>query len=123
MIIRGPWQIAFIVFEDPKSIAPFYDLVWSVSFLENFLRVEPTDLDPIQTALRQQFELKLTGLPFNTNQQQLIDFLLHINAKSYFIPRDQQYSLRPYAFINFATSDDLASAASQSQKFKNKVLY
>ena len=68
MIIRGPWQIAFIVYEDPKSIAQFYDHVWFVSFLENFLRVEPTDLDPMQTALRQQFELKLTGLPFNTDQ-------------------------------------------------------
>ena len=88
MIIRGPWQIAFIVFENPADIKQFYDHVWSVSFLENLLRVEPTDLDPMQIALRQQFELKLTGLPFNTDQRQLINFLLHINAKSCFIPRN-----------------------------------
>jgi hypothetical protein len=77
----------------------------------------------MQTALRQQFELKLTGLPFNTDQRQLIDFLLHIKAKSCFIPRDQQYRLRPYAFVNFANADDLQSAATQSQKFKGKVLF
>ena len=68
MIIHGPWQIAFIVYEEPDSIKAFYDRVWSVTFLEFLLRVEPTDLDPTQIALRQQFELKLTGLPFNTDQ-------------------------------------------------------
>jgi len=91
--------------------------------LENFLRVEPTDLDPSQIAIRQQFKLKLTGLPYNTDQRQLIDFLTHIKAKSCFIPRDQQYHLRPYAFVNLANNDDLISAANQSQKFKGKVLY
>ena len=76
MIVRGPWQIAFIVFETADVIKPFYDNLWSIRFLEYALRVEPTDLNEIQTALHQQFELKLTGLPLNTNQQQLHDFLL-----------------------------------------------
>jgi hypothetical protein len=123
MIIRGPWQIAFIVFENADVIKPFYNHLWSVKFLEVALRVEPTDLNPLQTSLRQQFELKLTGLPFNTNQQQLYDFLSHIKARTCFIPRDQQYRLRPYAFINFATLEDLDAAAAQSQKFKGKTLY
>src|SRR5215216_308377 len=123
MIIRGPWQIAFIVFENADTIKPFYDEHWSIQFLENALRVEPTDLDPLQIALRQQFELKLTGLPLNTNQQQLQDFLSHIKAKSCFIPRDQQYRLRPYAFINFASLDDLDAAAAQSHRFKEKPLF
>jgi len=65
----------------------------------------------------------LTGLPLNTNQQQLQDFLSHIKAKSCFIPRDQQYRLRPYAFINFASLDDLDAAAAQSQKFKERSLF
>src|SRR5215216_6180436 len=123
MIIRGPWQIAFIVFENADTIKPFYDEHWSIQFLENALRVEPTDLDPLQIALRQQFELKLTGLPLNTNQQQLQDFLAHIKARLCFIPRDQQYRLRPYAFINFASLDDLDAAAAQSHRFKGKPLF
>src|SRR5215216_4640655 len=123
MIIRGPWQIAFVVFENADVIKPFYNDHWSIQFLDTALRVEPTDLNPLQTALRQQFELKLTGLPLNTDQLQLSDFLAHIKARSCFIPRDQQYRLRPYVFINFASLDDLDAAAAQSQKFKGKPLF
>ena len=123
MIVRGPWQIAFIVFENADIIKPFYNDLWSIKFLETALRIEPTDLDPMQIALRQQFELKLTGLPYNTDQLQLGDFLTHIKARMCFIPRDQQYRLRPYAFINFASLKDLDAAAAQSQKFKGKTLY
>src|SRR5215216_3850393 len=123
MIICGLWQIAFIVFEKAETIKPFYDDHWSIQFLENALRVEPTDLDPMQISLRQQFELKLTGLPLNTNQLQLQDFLAHIKAKSCYIPRDQQYRLRPYAFINFASLDDMDAAAAQSQQFKGRPLF
>ena len=71
LIVRGPWQIAFIVYENNDAIKQFYNDTWSVSFLEFTLRVEPTDLDPLQTTLRQQFELKLTGLPLNTDQRSL----------------------------------------------------
>jgi hypothetical protein len=123
LIVRGPWQIAFIVYENNDSIKQFYNDIWSVSFLEFALRVEPTDLDPLQTTLRQQFELKLTGLPFNTDQRSLQEFLTQINAKSCFIPRDQQYRLRPYAFINFGTIEDLDAAAAQHHKFKGNILY
>jgi len=123
MIVRGSWQIAFVVFENADIIKPFYTDLWSIKFLDTALRTEPTDLDPIQIALRQQFELKLTGLPYNTDQQQLGDFLTHIKARTCFIPCDQQYRLRPYAFINFASLEDLDAAAAQSQKFKGKTLY
>src|SRR5688572_19743990 len=56
LIVRGPWQIAFIVYENNDSIKQFYNDTWSVFFLEFALRVEPTDLDPLQTTLCQQFE-------------------------------------------------------------------
>ena len=85
--------------------------------------MELTDLDPMQTTLRQQFELKLTGLPLNTDQCSLHDFLTQIKAKSCFIPRDQQYRLRPYAFVNFANIEDLDAAATQHHKFKGNVLH
>jgi hypothetical protein len=52
MIIRGPWQIAFIVFEHAETIKPFYNDNWSIQFLENALRIEPTDLDHMQISLR-----------------------------------------------------------------------
>src|SRR5215216_1506495 len=123
MIVRGLWQIAFIIFNNADIIKPFYNDLWSIKFLETALRIEPTDLDPMQIALRQQFELKLTGLPYNTDQQQLGDFLTHIKARTCFITRDQQYRLRPYAFINFASLEDLNAAAAQSQKFKGKIFY
>ncbi|CAI2197184.1 11521_t:CDS:1, partial [Funneliformis geosporum] len=88
MITRGPWQITFIVYESSDSIQQFYDNTWSILLIEFSVRIEPTDINELQTALRQQFELKLTELPFNTTQLDLSDFLTQIKAKSCFIPRD-----------------------------------
>ncbi|CAI2191446.1 6059_t:CDS:1, partial [Funneliformis geosporum] len=39
--------------------------------MEFSVRIEPTDINEIQTTLHQQSELKLTGLPFNTTQLDL----------------------------------------------------
>src|SRR3954454_9948044 len=86
LIVRGPWQIAFIVYENNDAIKQFYNDTWSVSFLEFALRVESTDLDPMQTTLRQQFELKLTGLPLNTDQRSLQDFLTQIKPNHALFP-------------------------------------
>ncbi|CAI2195204.1 9120_t:CDS:1, partial [Funneliformis geosporum] len=81
-------QIAFIVYESPDSIQQFYDTTWSILLMEFSVIIESTDINEIQTALRQQFELKLTGLLFNTTQLDLSDFLIQIKAKSCFIPKD-----------------------------------
>jgi len=37
MIVRGPWQITFIVFENADIIKPFYNDLWSIKFLETAL--------------------------------------------------------------------------------------
>jgi hypothetical protein len=123
MITRGPWQIAFVVYESPDSIKPFYDKVWSLPLLDFTVRIEPTDLDALQLILRQQFELKLTGLPFNTTQRDLLTFLDIIKAKSCFIPRDLQYRNRPYAYINFDNQEDYDAALNSHHKFKSNVLF
>ena len=86
--------------------------------MEFSVRIEPTDITELQTALRQQFELKLTRLPFNTTQLDLSGFLTQIKAKSCFIPRDRQYRLRPYAYINFDNINDYDNAFNSQQKFK-----
>ncbi|CAI2202148.1 12484_t:CDS:2, partial [Funneliformis geosporum] len=46
----------------------------------------------------------------------LADFLVHINAKSCFIPRDRQYCLRQYAYINFDNEDNYDTAFNFQQK-------
>ncbi|CAI2184072.1 4292_t:CDS:2, partial [Funneliformis geosporum] len=66
----------------------FNDNTWSILLMEFSVRIEPTNINEIQTALRQQFELKLTGFSFNITQLDLFDFLIQIKAKSCFIPRD-----------------------------------
>ncbi|CAI2180094.1 8871_t:CDS:2 [Funneliformis geosporum] len=63
---KDPWQIAFIVYGSLDSIQKFYDNTWSILLMEFSVRIELTDITEIQTSLRQQFELKLTGFPFNT---------------------------------------------------------
>ncbi|CAI2193962.1 10659_t:CDS:2, partial [Funneliformis geosporum] len=47
------WQIAFIVYESADAIKEFYDNKWSTSLLDFLVRVEPTDLNELQNALRQ----------------------------------------------------------------------
>ncbi|CAI2192297.1 10582_t:CDS:1 [Funneliformis geosporum] len=123
MITKGSWQIAFIVYELPDSIQQFYDTTWSILLMRFSVRIEPTDINEIQTALRQQFEFKLTGLPFNTTQLDLSGFLTQIKAKSCFILRDRQYCLRPYGYINFDNIDDYDNAFNLQQKFKNRILF
>ena len=123
MITRGPWQIAFIVYESPDAIKSFYNDVWSLPLLDFAVRIEPTDLDAMQLILRQQFELKLTGLPFNTTQRDLQTFLESIKAKTCFIPRDLQYRNRPYAYINFDNQDDYDFAIKSQHKFKSNILF
>ncbi|CAI2187489.1 4138_t:CDS:1, partial [Funneliformis geosporum] len=47
MITRGPWQIAFIVYESPDSIQQFYNNTWSILLMEFSVRIEPTDINKI----------------------------------------------------------------------------
>ncbi|CAI2184194.1 5727_t:CDS:1, partial [Funneliformis geosporum] len=52
MIIRGPWQITFIIYESLDFIQQFYDNIWSILLMEFSVRIEPTNITEIQTALR-----------------------------------------------------------------------
>ena len=66
MELSGKWQYAFIIYDDVSSIADFYDKVWSIPILGNYVQVTPLNLMEEQYKLRNQYCLKLTGFPRGT---------------------------------------------------------
>jgi len=101
MLTSGVWQLAYVVYENPTSIAQFYKDDWSV-FIQDFaLRVTPLDLSKELLEQRKNFCLKVTGLPFNTSHVDLLPIMTSLGAKSCFIPKTQEYKQHRYAFVAF----------------------
>lgn len=77
-----------------------------------------------QRAKRKALCLKLSGLPPNITTRDLHGFLSNIRAKSCFISWNLR-SYRPlnYAYVNFASDEDLAIATDNVYTFKGRELY
>ncbi len=124
MITRGPWQQAYVVFEDRNIIQPFYFDQWSIQIMDFNVRVSPTDLSDDYQTLRKEFCCKLTGLPFNTTAQDLASVVTQSKAKTCFIPRTRNgYKPHRFAYLQFASAKDLADAIKQQYKLNNYTLY
>src|SRR5215208_4253412 len=124
MVTSGAWQHAYIVYADFRSIAAFYDHMWSIQILDFWICIYPTDLSDEQFELRNQYSCKLTGLPPNTTANDLTQIINENRIKSCFIPRSHT-SYRPlnYAFVSFATPRDVEKAGNQLIKLNGRTLF
>jgi len=76
MVTKEAWQLAWIVYKDPHTIATFYDHVWSLQILDFRVKIYPTDLSPKQLELRNKFTCKMSGLPPNTTVHDLYEIII-----------------------------------------------
>src|SRR6266498_664340 len=124
MRTRNLFQHAFIRYSSVDDIKDFMDTSWCAFIAKNCVRVLPLSLTAEQRLVRQQFCLKLAGIPRNCQAGHLVDFLKSINAKSWFIPRNfQTYRQQNFAFVNFITQEDLDLASNTSYSYQKSRLY
>ena len=124
MRTRNLFQHAFIRYSSVDDIKDFMDTSWCAFIAKNCVRVLPLSLTAEQRLIRQQFCLKLAGIPRNCQAGHLVDFLKSINAKSCFIPRNfQTYRQQNFAFVNFINQEDLDLASNTSYSYQKSRLY
>ena len=119
---KNTWQQAFVLFEEEDSVNKFYDN-WGIIYLKHFLKVHPLILLNDEWNRRSRFTLKLTGLPSGTTIVDLLDVFDATNAKTIVIPKGiRAYQPRPYAYVSFASEEDLNKALSTSFSLVNSDL-
>ena len=124
MRTRNLFQHAYIRYTSADAIKDFKDTSWCSFIAKHCVRVLPLTLTAEERLLRQQFCLKLAGIPRNCQAGHLVGFLKSINAKSCFIPRNlQTYRQQNFAFVNFCNKDDFDRASLSSYSFQESRLY
>src|SRR5438034_598096 len=124
MRTRNLFQHAYIRYTSADAIKDFKDTSWCSFIAKHCVRVLPLTLTAEERLLRQQFCLKLAGIPRNCQAGHLVGFLKSINAKSCFIPRNlQTYRQQNFAFVNFCNKDDFDRASLSSYSFQDSRLY
>jgi hypothetical protein len=121
---RGLYQQAFIRYDSPTAVQPFYDDTWDVLIFRDAVRVIPLLLSEEKRILRKSYAIKLAGFPRGTTAHDLCQILQEVNAKSCFIPRAMNnYSLSCYAYINFVSEEAVFNAASKSFQYEGQELF
>ena len=119
---KNAWQQAFVLFKEEDSANKFYDQ-WGTIYLKHFLKVHPLILPTEEWNKRSKFTLKLTGLPSGTTIVDLLDIFDATNAKTIVIPKGiRAYQPRPYAYIAFASEEDMNAALTTSFSLVNSDL-
>ncbi|CAJ0914544.1 13206_t:CDS:2, partial [Entrophospora sp. SA101] len=79
--------------------------------------------EKIERIKKNEFTLKLSGLPYGTTYYDIIDIVKAVKGKSCFIPRTRtQYGRARYAFIAFENEKDQNEAATTHYAYKNNKL-
>ncbi|RIA86643.1 hypothetical protein C1645_828962 [Glomus cerebriforme] len=108
------YQTAYVIFKDVANTKFFYD-TWSHVINSHVVRVIPLSLTEEQRKIRNQFTLKLSGLPPNTLAVDLKPSVKLVQGKTVFIPRNPKtYKPLRYAYISFTTAQDALLANNQS---------
>ncbi len=125
MVIKEAWQLAWIVYKDPRIIAAFYDHVWSLQILDFKVRIYPIDLSTEQLELRNKFTCKVSGFLSNITTNDLQEIIIQNQVKSYFISRNySSYHPFNFTFMHFVTAEDVENAINKCQiKLNNYTLY
>src|SRR6266498_1995047 len=101
MRTRNLFQHAFIRYSSVDDIKDFMDTSWCAFIAKNCVRVLPLSLTAEQRLIRQQFCLKLAGIPRNC----------------------QTYRQQNFAFVNFINQEDLDLASNTSYSYQKSRLY
>ncbi|RIA82037.1 hypothetical protein C1645_835981 [Glomus cerebriforme] len=117
------YQTAYVVFKD-AAVTRIFINTWSHVINSHVVRVIPLHLSDDQRKIRNQHTLKLSGLPANTLAVDIKPSIKLVHGKTVFIPRNPKtYKTFRYAYVSFASAEDLTSAKNQSFIFKNNQLF
>jgi RNA recognition motif-containing protein len=110
--VRGMYQTAFITYENEADIQNFYDNTWSVYIGKHLVSVIPILLSKEKREVRNNFCIKLSGLPFNTFALDLRNLLVDIHAKYCFIPRNpNNNNPLKHAYVYFENEEECIIAS------------
>src|SRR6266542_515811 len=71
MTTTGMWQRAYVVYKDASTIRQLKSDVWSLDIMDFSVRVHALNLSKEDYGDREAYSLKLTGLPFDTTENDL----------------------------------------------------
>jgi hypothetical protein len=124
MTTVGPWQQAFIVYEQGTPLAALNQDMWAVNIMDFSCRIALMNLPKEQRDERESFVMKLTGLPRGTTHLDLKELFAETTAKSCFIPRSRtSYKNLNYAFVAFDSDENALKAFNKNFKVKGNRLY
>jgi hypothetical protein len=86
--VRGMYQVAYITYEEEKSIQEFYNNYWSVYIGKHQVLVIPLMLSEEKREERNSRVIKLSALPFNTSAFDINAICEDLGVKYCFIPRN-----------------------------------
>ncbi|CAB4423684.1 unnamed protein product [Rhizophagus irregularis] len=119
---RNHYYNAHIQFADTSSVAQFED-TWAIICLGNSLRVCPASYPKSQRDSRREHVAILAGIPKNIKEADLLEIASQVNAKAINIPLSyNSYKLKPYAYFNFSSFENLEAAKELTVAFRGKGL-
>ncbi|GBB95393.1 hypothetical protein RclHR1_25250001 [Rhizophagus clarus] len=116
----GMYQTAYITFKD-KAALNYFTNNWSCHVSKDIVRVLPIKMSQEDRKQRKRFSLRLSGLYYNTTGYDLQPVLDKCRDKSCFIPaliRNGKYCKSRYAYVEFATEEDMQAALDMTIEFK-----
>src|SRR3989337_2221148 len=124
MTTVGPWQQAFIVYQQGTSLERLNTNIWAVSIMDFSCRVSLMTLPREHRDERDAYSMKLTGLPRGTTHLDLKDVIQETKAMTCFIPRSRTaYKNLNYAFLSFESDEIALEAFNKIYKIKGNRLY
>ena len=115
MITKNLWQQATISYDEGTDMTVFKDIKGQF-ILKDLVRVHPCSATTEEIQLRSKFALKLTNLPKDTSGQELETIAKAVNAMTWVVPKARSnYRNLQYAFVHFASEEDLFAAVNGDQ--------
>jgi hypothetical protein len=118
----GLYQVTFITYKDVSLVEYFYTH-WSFHINKDIVRVLLLQLSKEDREHRKKFSLRLSGLYYQTSGYDLKEVLKYCKGQTCFIPAfmlRSRYQHCRYAYINFATKEDMNAAYQMTIEFKKR---
>lgn len=122
--VKGNYQIAHIVFKDESSVSENFNYRWSARIGYDSVRVIPLTWTDVERQHRNEFVLKLTGLPKGRNSHDILTYVNQMGGKTFFRPRNPvTYRYYSYAYVSFNKADEMNKALNDKPTYKKQDLY
>src|SRR6266498_924829 len=98
--------------------------MWSLDIMDFSIRVHSLNISKEDYEDREAYSLKLTSLPFSMTQHDLCQIIENTQAKSYYIPcNNNSYKNLPIVILSFDCNDRAHVVYKKNFSLKGRKLY